>query len=96
MIENAQLACRLARYGYDHKSPTALVEAARILTDQPFHEAEVVQKQPSRGSEGRKHTRPMEMDVEKLLADARAFCVLFRTSTTSTGKSASLSTISFP
>ncbi len=74
MIENAQLACRLARYGYDHKSPTALVEAARILTDQPFHEAEVVQKQPSRGSEGRKHTRPMEMDVEKLLADARAFC----------------------
>lgn len=74
VIENAQLACRLARYGYDHKSPTALVEAARILMDQPFHDADVVQKQPSRGSEGRKHTRPMEMDVEKLLADARTLC----------------------
>jgi hypothetical protein len=74
MIENAQLACRLARYGYDHKSPTALVEAARILTEQPFHEADVVQKQPSRGSEGKKRTRPVVMDVDKLLADARAMC----------------------
>lgn len=74
VMENAQLACRLARYGYEHQSPTALVEAARILADQPFQSAEIEKTERSRGSEGRKHTRPLELRVEKLLEDAKALC----------------------
>lgn len=69
-----RMANNLARYGYDNYSPSALIEAARILVETPTQplQAESVEKGASAQTEEAKSEK-VEYTPANLLADAKKF-----------------------
>jgi len=73
VINASKLAIDLANYGYDNKSPLALIEAARIISANPFRTLTPVQSEPSSGNDGDKKQKHPEISVPTLISDAKSF-----------------------
>ena len=67
-----QTAAGLARYGYENYSATALIEAAKILSETPVQELDA---QPTYGESQEVQEKPnrFRLDAEKLLEDAQKY-----------------------
>ncbi len=70
-IANLQLAHQLAKYGYEAESPTALIEAARIIVETPKQQLEAEYTQ-GQGKDAESPTGRKQFSPGQLLADARS------------------------
>lgn len=73
VISHIRLANQLAKYGYENYSATALIEAARILSEVETHALESESFTPGEGDESAKDSAKPEFTSENLLASAKEF-----------------------
>lgn len=67
-----QTAAGLARYGYENYSATALIEAAKIISETPVQDLDA-QGTPSETQQVQEKATRLRLDPEQLLADAQKY-----------------------
>ena len=72
-VSSWELAQRLAAYGYENESASALVEAANILISIPIVQAEIGKEEPVGEAPTDIKSEKEQINVEKLLIDAEDF-----------------------
>lgn len=72
-ITHIRLANQLAKYGYENYSATALIEAARILSEVETQDLKSESFTPGEGDESEKDSAKPEFTTENLIASAKEF-----------------------